>query len=300
MNPRSDVQTTGTRPNSVFVSRNGGASVGEELLHGNDYEGEENVGSEFSELASLTSPAYCSSSKANAIVPARQDRPRNSGEPIVEEKVYALRTLPSGANPRYQVALVVQSTGPPGPTDQLPEIQDEDQPDMYGQERREAPLPPLPIDGHSNGYAQQVGGPAAWPTTDWSPEQPQTPPWQRIHQHLLSCALVWPMSELDSALASTDPGHQADEIALSIWVEQVYKRYVRAKHFENPPGRVDRLFVPPNIAHAINVAVQHGRVGDARNMLRDLWNGFGLEGMPRIILALARHRHDHDHYVVHR
>jgi len=69
---------------------------------------------------------------------------------------------------------------------------------------------------------------------------------------------------------------------------------------EHPPGRVDRLYIPPNIADAINVAVFNGRHGDAKAMLRDLWAPFGFEGMPRLLIVLARHRRDANHYVVHR
>ncbi|KAG8681585.1 hypothetical protein FRC08_015539, partial [Ceratobasidium sp. 394] len=51
------------------------------------------------------------------------------------------------------------------------------------------------------------------------------PVWQRVHQRLLNWAMVWPLGELDKALASTERGHQVEEIALSVWCTQVYKRY---------------------------------------------------------------------------
>jgi hypothetical protein len=144
------------------------------------------------------------------------------------------------------------------------------------------PLPPLPLEA-------------------WSSQQASQPPsWQRVYQRLLNWALVWSEGELQRALQSTMPGNHVDEVALTVWITQTYKRYVRAKHVEHPPGRVDRLYVPPNIADAINVAVFHGRHGDARTMLRDLWAPFGFEGMPRLLIVLARHRRDSNHYVVHR
>lgn len=153
------------------------------------------------------------------------------------------------------------------------------------QERHEPgspPLPPLPLEA-------------------WSSQQANQPPsWQRVYQRLLNWALVWSEGELQRALQSTMPGNHVDEVALTVWITQTYKRYVRAKHVEHPPGRVDRLYVPPNIADAINVAVFHGRHGDARTMLRDLWAPFGFEGMPRLLIVLARHRRDSNHYVVHR
>jgi hypothetical protein len=95
-------------------------------------------------------------------------------------------------------------------------------------------------------------------------------------------------------------GNQVDEVALSIWSTQTYKRYVRSKMTDGPGGRVDRLFVPPNMADAISNAVFNGRHGDAAGMLRELWHPFGLEGMPRLLVVLAKHRSDASHWVVHR
>jgi hypothetical protein len=54
------------------------------------------------------------------------------------------------------------------------------------------------------------------------------------------------------------------------------------------------------MAHAISTAVFNGRHGDACGMLRDLWSPFGLEGMPRLLVVLAKHRSDANHWVVHR
>ena len=130
--------------------------------------------------------------------------------------------------------------------------------------------------------------------------QHQTPPWQLIHQRLFNWAIIWPMSELDAAVGSTTRGHQVDEISLSVWATQSYKRYVRSRMTDSPQGRVDRLFVPPNVADAISTAVFNGKHGDACMMLRDLWAPFGLDGIPRLLIVLARHRSDEHHWVVHR
>jgi len=139
-----------------------------------------------------------------------------------------------------------------------------------------------------------------WGTVDYNTDSQRMSPWQRIHGRLLSWAIVWPMSELENALNSTTRGQQVDEVALSIWSTQTYKRYVRARLTDTPHGVVDRLFVPPNVADTISNAVFNGRHGDACGMLRDLWAPFGLEGMPRLLVVLARHRSDPNHWVVHR
>lgn len=111
---------------------------------------------------------------------------------------------------------------------------------------------------------------------------------------------MWSLSEIDRALDSTERGRQVDECALTVWTMQCYKRYVRVRTTDHPPQRVDRLFVPPNVADAINSAVYNGRHGDATVMLKDLWTPFGFDEMPRLILVLARHRRDNNHWVVHR
>lgn len=167
------------------------------------------------------------------------------------------------------------------------------------------PLPALPHDhdhdseGHPGEMVTTAQGP--WNAVDYGADaQQQLPPWQRIHARLLSWAIIWPASELDHALNSTTRGNQVDEVALSIWSTQTYKRYVRARLTDTPAGVVDRLFVPPNMADAISNAVFNGRHGDACGMLRDLWSPFGIPGMPRLLVVLAKHRSDANHWVVHR
>ena len=240
------------------------------------------------------------------------------GQQYLEEELYKLRVKPhtgaasqSGATHKtWEVArddgedfrdegdtqAAVTESG-------LPEIPDGHTGGAY----TERSLPPIPAGGSSVGGHQmqpqsqdeQLLPPQVWPTAAYPTEQ-GPPPWQRIHQRLLSWAIVWPMSELENALNSTTRGHQVDEVALSIWSTQSYKRYVRSKMTESPPERVDRLFVPPNMAEAISTAVYNGRHGDACGMLRDLWAPFGLEGMPRLLIVLSKHRNDDNHWVVHR
>ncbi|KAF8658320.1 hypothetical protein AX16_002088 [Volvariella volvacea WC 439] len=168
------------------------------------------------------------------------------------------------------------------------------------EERTERDLPPLP-DDPSNRELVPTPQPTPWDANGHlATQSSQLSPWQRIHQRLLSWAIIWPSNEFDHALNSTTRGHQVDEVALSIWATQTYKRYVRARLTESPQGVVDRLFVPPNMADAISTAVFNGRHGDACNMLRELWHPFGLEGMPRLLVVLAKHRSDENHWVVHR
>src|SRR6266404_2116646 len=110
----------------------------------------------------------------------------------------------------------------------------ETNPSGYGDRRASStPLLPLPSD---NGARDVLPG-QVWqqqPPSDYNSEPPQLLPWQRIHQRLLNWAIVWPVTELDNALNSTTRGNQVDEVALSIWSTQTYKRYVRSKMTDGP------------------------------------------------------------------
>lgn len=155
---------------------------------------------------------------------------------------------------------------------------------------------------HSNGPAfvrprEHWTGQSA-PAPNWG--VPGAPPWQLVHQKLLDWTIIWSTAELDRALESTERGRQVDECALTIWTMQCYKRYVRVRMTDHPPQKVDRLFVPPNVADAINSAVYNGRHADATLLLKNLWTPYGLDESPRLILVLARHRRDNNHWVVHR
>ncbi|KAL1748699.1 hypothetical protein HDZ31DRAFT_79555 [Schizophyllum fasciatum] len=233
----------------------------------------------------------------------RDDSP---GQMFLEEELYKLRQKPSSevGSPLSHASWDVKPAGEPDDDDHnapapsgLPTIPDSNA-DAYSDHPGGSPaLPPVP-----QGQLASPGpqSPQVWNQADVSADGQQLPPWQRIHQRLLSWAIIWPSSELDAALNSTTRGHQVDEVALSIWATQTYKRYVRARLMDSPPGVVDRLFVPPNMADAISNAVFNGRHGDACGMLRDLWHPFGLEGMPRLLVVLAKHRSDPNHWVVHR
>ncbi|KAI0036853.1 hypothetical protein K488DRAFT_81599 [Vararia minispora EC-137] len=235
---------------------------------------------------------------------------RNSpGQQYLEEELYKLRIRPGDSHSAvtHKTWELARDDGEEYEEEEgdaqaaitesgMPEI-----PDSQGGYTRPT-SPPAPSEGGR--HVAPVGDGQVWAgqgaASDYNSEPLAPPPWQRIHQRLLNWAIVWPLSELDNALNSTTRGSQVDEVALSIWSTQTYKRYVRSKMTDSPPGRVDRLFVPPNMADAISNAVFNGRHGDAAGMLRELWHPFGLEGMPRLLVVLAKHRTDANHWVVHR
>lgn len=220
----------------------------------------------------------------------QSEHDHSPGQQYLEEELYKLRVKPSRSERSHNTWQVTREGEPEN--------------EAATTEHAETEMPEIP-DSEHGGTNHPVDGQVVnqndrnW-DQQWHPDSDTPPPWQRIHQTLLNWAIVWPMSELDQALNSTLRGHQVNEVALSIWVTQTYKRYVRTRMMDHPKQTVDRLFVPPNIADAINNAVFNGRHGDAAGMLRDMWNPYGLEGMPRLLVVLARHRKDQNHWVVHR
>ena len=244
---------------------------------------------------------------------SENDRDNSPGKHHLEEELYKLRQKPHGSQSglshnTWELArdddpddYKHNENVPPSGLPTIPDTNGDGYPngeDVGNGERASSPpLPDLP-EGAIQTMAVHPQGP--WGAVDYNADAQRMPPWQRIHGRLLSWAIVWPMSELENALNSTTRGQQVDEVALSIWSTQTYKRYVRTRLTDSPHGVVDRLFVPPNVADTISSAVFYGRHGDACGMLRDLWAPFGLEGMPRLLVVLAKHRSDPNHWLVHR
>lgn len=234
--------------------------------------------------------------KRRAELLSSSGRGESPGQQVLEEELYQLRAKEGRPQAHQSWVLHEDTNTLPQAESEIPDIEEE-----IIQPPASPPMAPLPTERAPMPEAHHAQAePQPWRASEAYHEHHITPPWQRIHQRLLNWAIVWPMSELDNAISSTARGNQVDEVALSIWATQMYKRYVRQQLTEVPPGRVDRLFVPPNMADAINNAVFHGRHGDACGMLRDLWTPFGLEGMPRIIVVLCKHRSDSNHWVAHK
>ena len=236
------------------------------------------------------------------------DRDDSPGQQFLEEELYKLRQKkPQESHLSHHTWEIArdddqddfeEDNGHPVAPSGIPTIPDANVESLDRDGSSSPPLPALPGENDDKQMAVHPQGP--WNSLDYGVESQQLPPWQRIHARLLSWAIIWSSNELEHALNSTTRGQQVDEAALSIWSTQTYKRYVRARLTDSPQGVVDRLFVPPNMADAISNAVFNGRHGDACGMLRDLWSPFGLEGMPRLIVVLAKHRSDPSHWVVHR
>ncbi|KAJ4483455.1 hypothetical protein J3R30DRAFT_3835130 [Lentinula aciculospora] len=227
------------------------------------------------------------------------ERDNSPGQQYLEEELYKLRQRPSVPGEEQTTWDLRRSDVPDEYDDDAPAVAPTipgSEAGDYSRRSTSPPLPPIPRDDTGQRSVVQQ---TQWNGNYNDPHQ-DFPPWQKIHKRLLSWAIVWSLSELDIALNSTTRGHQVNEVAMSIWSTQTYKRYIRSRMTDTPSGVVDRLFVPPNMADAISNAVFYGRHGDACGMLRDLWSPFGLQGMPRLLVVLAKHRSEEDHWVVHR
>ncbi|KAG1816141.1 uncharacterized protein BJ212DRAFT_1481217 [Suillus subaureus] len=290
-----NTQPTGTIPESMYQNETGIIVEEDDEIYGDHTELEQRFGA--------TTITETRGGISEFLSGDRDDSP---GQQFLEEELYKLRVKPGGSqsaitHKTWEVARDDQDEFEEGhgafTESGLPEI-----PDSGNYTERRQPSPPLPpIPGQEISRREMMPSQNSQirnPGHDYGELGP--PPWQRIHQRLLNWAIIWPMSEIDGALNSTTRGQQVDEVALSIWSTQTYKRYVRSRMTDTPGGRVDRLFVPPNMADAISTAVFNGRHGDACGMLRDLWSPFGFEGAPRLIVVLAKHRSDAGHWVVHR
>jgi hypothetical protein len=301
-----NIQThpTGTMADSMYLTQEAADQTHHHIMHG-DLDEEEYDEEELP-------PATETGTYTHQVRQAQDDRDDSPGQQFLEEQLFKLQQKPSSGRSQsgqthrtWEVAGVEVATTVDDYEDEAgehhagasnyPTIPDTNVGGHNGERGTSPPLPDLPHDPRGLASPQQN-----WAHDGNLSESSMLPPWQRIHQRLLNWAIVWPMSELDGAMNSTTRGKQVDEVALSIWTTQTYKRYVRAKMTDSPQGVVDRLFVPPNMADAISSAVFHGRHGDACGMLRDLWSPFGLEGMPRLLIVLAKHRNEPDHWLVHR
>ncbi|KAF9268673.1 hypothetical protein L218DRAFT_977161 [Marasmius fiardii PR-910] len=287
-------QATGTMAESMY-------QPGTDIIIDDDHipeEGEFDIDEEAGDSVQQRFPAVPLSEHLSEHT--RDDSP---GQQLLEEELYKLRQRPSKDGAQETTWDLRRSDADDEDYDRetapavAPTIPGSEAGGYPDQRAGSPPLPDIPPEA-SNRSVVSVHQP--WATAEYQDPNANLPPWQKIHQRLLSWAIIWPLSEIEEALNSTTRGHQVNEVALSIWSTQTYKRYVRSRMTDTPQGVVDRLFVPPNMADAISNAVFNGRHGDACGMLRDLWGPFGLQGMPRLLVVLAKHRSDENHWVVHR
>ncbi|ORY33094.1 hypothetical protein BCR39DRAFT_557284 [Naematelia encephala] len=124
--------------------------------------------------------------------------------------------------------------------------------------------------------------------------------WEEIGQRIFSWAVLWTEEQLKHELEEISLGKQVDDLALSIWFMNQYKRLIRRSLTHDPPLACDKMIVPPLIAEAINKAVHSQNFETAVQLLRDLWHSFGFQERPRVVIALSRHRNETHQWSAHR
>lgn len=133
-----------------------------------------------------------------------------------------------------------------------------------------------------------------------SPSIGQADPWDLVTQRLYSWALVWEDESFVRALEKISLGQQVEEFPLTIFTMMTFKRLLRHNLTSIPVKACDKLYVPPNMAQAINNAVHSKHFTLAQQILEELWYPFGFDQPPRVIVALTKHRQDLDHWTAHR
>ncbi|KAF5364763.1 hypothetical protein D9758_009347 [Tetrapyrgos nigripes] len=128
------------------------------------------------------------------------------------------------------------------------------------------------------------------------------PPWLKIDENSLEWAAWYRrVGKLDEALNSTTHGHPVNLIALGIWGDQTYMRYVYSRITDGPEGLVDCLIVGPDRAQSIGAHISEGEHEDASRQLRGYWDFLGLQYAPHFLAVLNKHNcQDECHWVVHR
>ncbi|KAK8843968.1 hypothetical protein IAR55_006760 [Kwoniella newhampshirensis] len=125
-------------------------------------------------------------------------------------------------------------------------------------------------------------------------------PWDRLSQTLYSWAIIAEEKSFVRALEEISLGRQVEEFPLSIFLMMTFKRWVKRNMSESPPVPCDKLFVPPNLAVAMNVAVHNRRYHEAKEILLSLWDSLGSKEPPRVIVSLAPLGNEVDQWAAHR
>lgn len=147
------------------------------------------------------------------------------GQQYLEEELYKLRQRPGGSQAAtHKTWELGAATTRDGFDDYDEEEEEHGNFEMSGlpeiptgnyTDRRDASLPPIPEEEHHD----IVSSPRSqlWVGKHQNAVDSHVPPWQRIHQRILSWAVIWPLSEVENALISTGRGNQVNETVLSIW-----------------------------------------------------------------------------------
>lgn len=127
-------------------------------------------------------------------------------------------------------------------------------------------------------------------------------PWQDVERYLYDLIQDWPIETLIQAKNSTRPLAMVNDAALTIWMLQMFKRFVRGREED---GKSLETLVDCHIVTPIQVAMVDGSIKDGTfdggiMALKEFWDVVGQKRRPTTLLALGRHWVDQSRWVVHK
>ena len=128
------------------------------------------------------------------------------------------------------------------------------------------------------------------------------PVWQRIERYLHRLIRDWPIETLLQAKQTTEDLNAVNDVALSMWMLQMFKRYVKGREEEGKPNftLVNCHMIFPIHVAMVNGAIQDGTREGAITALKEFWELIGQRRRPDVVLAMGRYWLDESRWVVHK
>ncbi|KAK7682109.1 hypothetical protein QCA50_014695 [Cerrena zonata] len=135
-------------------------------------------------------------------------------------------------------------------------------------------------------------------------------PWERLRDYFFKWTESWDYQTLSVAHTSTQPNYVVNDIALTIWIMQMYKRRLRYLWSERLYDVVEVFTVPPLYTAKINrclvgnsdKTLEQQGITAALKVLCDLWSvvRHGENAEPKVVLVVGQHAKDKSRWLVHK
>ncbi|THH18980.1 hypothetical protein EUX98_g8866 [Antrodiella citrinella] len=122
--------------------------------------------------------------------------------------------------------------------------------------------------------------------------------WRNIESYLYELIKSWSLGTLHDASFSSVSLGMVNDVALSIWVLQMFKRYVKGEEEKGKPVTCHAIF-PIHVA-MVDGSIRDGTYDGGVMALREFWEITGQDGTPDVLLAIGRHWADESRWVVHK
>ncbi|KAH8091804.1 kinase-like domain-containing protein [Cristinia sonorae] len=126
--------------------------------------------------------------------------------------------------------------------------------------------------------------------------------WRNIEQYMLELIQHWPLEALIHAKRSTQPLNMVNEVGLTLWMLQMFKRYIKGREED---GKSQLTLVNSHMVFPVHVAMIDGAIRDGLyqngvDALREFWAVIGQNRRPDVLLAMGKHWADSSYWVVHK